>query len=186
VLELTFFGGILIIVKQQNKVKKMDYTIDKAAQPGSVKNFLAYELKTTRKKRFKGELFKINNQHNAISYCRKIKMNEELQEVFVVLCLNSKNLVECHQVITRGLINRCHVHPREVFRPAIVANAEKIIIAHNHPSGDSRPSQQDIDMTHRLFEAGKLLGIEIQDHIIVGDFDTSMRQQCLLEPLGGE
>lgn len=91
------------------------------------------------------------------------------QETFFVLLLDTKNKVigapvEC----CRGLLDRCHVHPREVFREAVRQSAASVILAHNHPSGDPKPSKEDIDITRRLVEAGKILGIEIVDHVICG------------------
>jgi len=90
------------------------------------------------------------------------------QEVFMVLMLNTKHrLIQCKQV-TQGLVDRSQVHAREVFRPAIRANCSRIILAHNHPSGDPTPSRNDVNCTNSLVEAGKIIGIEILDHIVVG------------------
>lgn len=91
------------------------------------------------------------------------------REHFVVALLNTKNYVNALNVVSIGTINETLVHPREVFKPAILANSVSIILAHNHPSGIPDPSQEDILMTNKLIEAGKLLGIPIQDHIIVCD-----------------
>jgi len=88
-------------------------------------------------------------------------------ENFLVLSLNSRNkLISC-DVITLGTLTSSQVHPRETFLSAIKNHAAKIIIAHNHPSGESSPSDDDIRITRRLEEAGRLLGIELIDHIIV-------------------
>lgn len=94
---------------------------------------------------------------------------EEAQEVFGVLILNIKNKIVAVHEISRGTLNSSMAHPREVFKPAILHNAAAIVCFHNHPSGDPEPSKDDILMTHRLVEAGKILGIEVFDHIIVGD-----------------
>lgn len=90
------------------------------------------------------------------------------QEVFFVLHLNAKNgIIECQEV-TKGLVDRTQIHPREVFRQAIIHNASRVILAHNHPSGDATPSSQDISATRQLVEAGKILGIEVLDHVVIG------------------
>ncbi len=105
-------------------------------------------------------------------------VEEEAQEVFGVLILNTKfKIVAVHEV-SRGTLNASIVHPREVFKPAILHNAAAIICFHNHPSGDPEPSEEDIRITKRLVEAGKIIGIEIVDNIIVGDDRyTSLRKR---------
>jgi len=92
----------------------------------------------------------------------------ENQENFVVLYLNTKNQVIKRQVIFVGSLNASIVHPREVFREAIKLSSASIAVAHNHPSGDSSPSQEDLLVTKRLVEAGKVVGCEVLDHIIIG------------------
>lgn len=94
---------------------------------------------------------------------------EEAQEVFGILVLNIKNKIVAVHEISRGILNSSMAHPREVFKPAILHNAAAIVCFHNHPSGDPEPSKDDILITHRLVEAGKIMGIEVFDHIIVGD-----------------
>ncbi|GGH68657.1 UPF0758 protein YsxA [Compostibacillus humi] len=91
------------------------------------------------------------------------------QEHFVALFLNTKNQVIHRQTIFIGSLNASIVHPREVFREAIKRSAASIIVAHNHPSGDPTPSQEDIQVTKRLADTGKLIGIEVLDHLIIGD-----------------
>lgn len=91
------------------------------------------------------------------------------REMFVVACLNNKNEIVNLSVVHIGSLNASIVQPREVFKTAILSNAAFIICAHNHPSGHPEPSREDIEMTKRLAEAGRLLGIELLDHIIVGD-----------------
>ena len=92
---------------------------------------------------------------------------QSLQEEFYVLTLDGAHRVIRTHSITVGLANSTQVHPREVFRPAIVDAAIAIIALHNHPSGDSKPSPADQEVTKRLAEAGKLLGIPLLDHIIL-------------------
>ena len=91
------------------------------------------------------------------------------RENFVVMLLDTKNVVIGINVVSVGSLTSTAAHPREVFKPAILSNANSIIIAHNHPSGDPSPSEEDTKVTNRLVEGGKLLGIEVLDHIIIGD-----------------
>lgn len=91
------------------------------------------------------------------------------QEHFVALFLNTKHQVIHRQTIFIGSLNASIVHPREVFREAIKRSSAAIIVIHNHPSGDPSPSQEDIHVTRRLYEAGKMIGIELLDHLIIGD-----------------
>ncbi len=89
------------------------------------------------------------------------------KEHFVVFYLNTRNQIIEKEIISFGTLNANLVHPREVFEPAIKNSAAQIIVAHNHPSGDAEPSEDDIEITKRLTESGKILGIEIIDHIII-------------------
>lgn len=91
------------------------------------------------------------------------------REVFVVACLNNKNEITNISIVHMGSLNQSLVHPREVFKTAILSNSASIICGHNHPSGDPTPSREDIEVTKRLEEAGRILGIDVLDHIIVGD-----------------
>jgi DNA repair protein RadC len=100
----------------------------------------------------------------------KEKIGNEKQEHFVILFLDTKNNVIDHEV-SLGTLNASIVHPREVFARALTLRASHIVLAHNHPSGDPTPSADDIETTKKLFEAGKILGIYIADHIIVTSHD---------------
>ena len=82
--------------------------------------------------------------------------------------LNVKNQIIAKEVISIGILDGSLIHPREVFKAAVCAGAASIIVAHNHPSGDTTPSVQDREVTTRLREAGKILGIPLVDHVIVG------------------
>jgi DNA repair protein RadC len=101
------------------------------------------------------------------------------QEAFTVLTLNAKNRVLDRHLITLGIADASLVHPREVFRTAIADGACAIILSHNHPSGDPTPSAEDIRITRQLVEAGRILGIEVLDHIIIGRPDPSRVQPFL-------
>jgi DNA repair protein RadC len=91
------------------------------------------------------------------------------RENFIVLLLDRKNQLIGINTVSIGSLTSAVVHPREVFKAAILSNAAAIVCAHNHPSGDPQPSQEDKVLTARLVEAGKLLGIDVLDHIIIGD-----------------
>lgn len=94
------------------------------------------------------------------------------QEEFHALLLDNKHrLIDDSILITKGTLNQSLVHPREVFAPAIEKRAAAIIFMHNHPSGDPKPSQQDIDITKRLREVGNIVGINVLDHIVMGATD---------------
>jgi len=91
------------------------------------------------------------------------------QEHFVALFLNTKNQIIHRQTIFIGSLNASIVHPREIFREAVKRSCASIICAHNHPSGDPTPSKEDIQVTRRLVESGKMIGIEVLDHLVIGD-----------------
>lgn len=91
------------------------------------------------------------------------------QEHFVSLFLNTKNQIIGQETIFVGTLNSSLVHPREVFREAIRRSSASILLLHNHPSGDPTPSKEDLDITQRMVESGNLLGIEVLDHLIIGD-----------------
>jgi len=100
------------------------------------------------------------------------------QESFAVLCLDTQNRVATVSIVTTGTLNSSLVHPREVFQRAILANAASIICGHNHPSGDADPSPEDLEITEQLVAAGRLLGIPVRDHVIMGDGSfTSLLEQ---------
>ena len=91
------------------------------------------------------------------------------EEHFRIMTLNTKKEINYVREISKGTINMTLVHAREVFRAAISDNAHTIILLHNHPTGDPKPSKEDIDLTNTLVEASKIIGIDILDHIIIGD-----------------
>lgn len=100
-------------------------------------------------------------------------------ECFVVLLVNTRRRVKGHQLVTLGTMDTLLVHPREVFRLAVVANAAAIVLMHNHPSGEPSPSEADIKVTRDLIRAGQLLKIDVLDHVIVGN-----PNHCSLRELG--
>ena len=114
------------------------------------------------------ERYTIRSPQDAASYLMP-DMTSLKQEHFVVLFLNVKNQVLHKQTIFIGSLNASIVHPREIFREAVKRSAASIICAHNHPSGNPSPSSEDIEVTKRLIESGLIMGIELLDHVIIGD-----------------
>ncbi len=103
------------------------------------------------------------------------------REHFRALLLNTRNQVIGTDKVSVGTLNSSTVHPRELFRNAIKRSAASVILVHNHPSGDPTPSREDIDITRRLIEAGKIIGIDVLDHIIIGDNKfTSLKAKGLI------
>jgi len=113
---------------------------------------------------------RISSPSEAAGLGRKF-LEEADREQVIVCCLDTKNQPVSVNVVSMGTLNSSLVHPREVFKTAILSNAANIILFHNHPSGDPSPSQEDISITKRIQEAGTLLGIELLDHLIIGSED---------------
>ena len=108
-------------------------------------------------------------------------MRDLQQEIFKVLLLDSANHLRGDETISLGILNSALVHPREVFRRAILEPAASIILLHNHPSGNPEPSSEDIQVTRQLCEAGKIMGIPVHDHIIIAqDSYASFAERGLL------
>ena len=95
-------------------------------------------------------------------------LDELDREAMIVVALNTKSEPTCLQVISIGSLSASIVHPREVFKVAILSNAYSILLAHNHPSGDTTPSQEDIKLTKRIKNASDIMGVSLLDHLIIG------------------
>ncbi len=109
------------------------------------------------------------------------ELRDQPQEQFKGVFLNSKNEVLKVRTITVGSLNASVITPRELFREAISHNSASVIVAHNHPSGDPTPSKEDIDVTKRLVQAGEYVGIEVLDHVVLGDGRwISLKERCLI------
>lgn len=114
------------------------------------------------------EFNRVNCSQDTYNLLKGIIGNNDREEM-IALLLDAKFKVLAVHSISIGSLTQAIVHPREVFKAAIISNAASIIIAHNHPSGDSNPSPEDRELTKRLSEAGKLLGIPLTDHLVIGD-----------------
>ena len=141
-------------------------------------NFLSCKLvkeKTTR--------YDVNSTltspENAYKFIECVcELSSEPEENLMMLTLNTKNTVTGVFTVSKGSLNSSIVHPREVYKRALLNNANSIMIFHNHPSGDPAPSREDIAITKRLEEAGKIIGIKLLDHLIIGDERfTSLREK---------
>lgn len=116
------------------------------------------------------ETRKISNPYDAYRLVKSFLVDSD-REKFVVVCLDTKNQPVSIEIVSIGTVNSAMVHPREVFKVAVLSNASKIICFHNHPSGSTNFSKEDEVITERLQKCGEILGIELVDHIIVGDDD---------------
>jgi len=96
------------------------------------------------------------------------RLKDKKEEHFYTLLLNSQNNIISEHLISKGILDSAIIHPREVFKPAIKNSASKIILVHNHPSGNPEPSQEDNEITKRLIKAGEEMGIKVLDHVILG------------------
>lgn len=135
----------------------------------------------------------ISEKKKAISVCSAeevvtmframLEVEDEIgreREHFWVTGLNTKNIVKYTDLVSLGSLNAAIVHPREVFRYAVSKGVSAVIMCHNHPSGDTNPSQEDILLTKRLTQAGEVLGIKVLDHIIIGEGHFSFRDKGLI------
>ena len=112
--------------------------------------------------------YKIKNPWDIYKYYME-SLRYQYKEIFKIVLLNTKNEIITDIDISIGTLNSSLVHPREVFREAIRRSSNKIILLHNHPSGNAEPSKEDKNVTKRLKECGDLIGVEVIDHIIIGD-----------------
>ena len=106
-----------------------------------------------------------------------LRIHEDTEEYMYILCMNTKLELTSILEISHGSVNSSFVGAREVFQKALLANATSIILIHNHPSGDSKPSREDIEVTKKLIEAGNILGVQVLDHIIVGNDCVSLKEK---------
>jgi len=139
----------------------------KGIGPGKAMQVLAMSELGKRYSQSKNQIKHIKSAKDVFDLFHE-KLKEEKQENFFILMLNNKNYVIGEELITRGTLDLSIAHPREIFKPAIKNSAAKIILIHNHPSGDPFPSGQDLGITNKLKEVGEMLDIALIDHIIIG------------------
>jgi DNA repair protein RadC len=138
-----------------------------------------YRIEMVREGDISVERKRIGSPHDVFDAVHEFLENAD-REYFLILTLNTKNNVTGINVVSIGSLNASLVHPREVFKAAILGNAAAIICVHTHPSGDPTPSPEDQEITRRLVEAGKILGIEVIDHVIIGDRWASLKERGIL------
>ena len=133
------------------------------------------------KRRYRGKHPKaIRGPEDVLAVVGK-KLKTEQREHFLVLLLNARHEVLGKETVSIGSLNASIVHPREVFRPAVIQAAAAIVLVHNHPSGDPEPGEEDLGITKRLVQVGDLLGISVLDHVVVaGRGHVSFRSRQLL------
>lgn len=125
----------------------------------------------------------IRTPHDAAAVLMPRFLQDRDRETFAVLLLSTRNRVLGLHPAHEGTLDGAAVHPREVFKAAILRNAAAIIVGHNHPSGDPEPSEEDTRITAKLVEAGEILGIEVLDHLIIGEGRlVSLRERGLIKP----
>src|SRR6185295_16726756 len=123
---------------------------------------------------------RVSNPGDVVSIVREY-LGEPDREVMVALMLSTKCDLIGINTVSVGTLDSALVHPREVFKPAILLNAASVIVAHNHPSGDATPSAEDRRTSERLADAGKVLGIELCDHIVIGNgVHTSLKERGVI------
>ncbi len=150
-----------------------------------------YKTKLTENKRvilekeastnYPGESFIIRSAEDAAILGRDyMRIHDEPEEHLYMICMNTKNRVLGVFEISHGTVNSSIVGVREIFQKALLANSVSIILMHNHPSGSPDPSREDIAVTEKVAEAGNLLGVELLDHIVIGDRYVSLKEKGYL------
>ena len=165
--------GKAIIEKADNIRSLQNITIEELESINGIGKTKAVQIKAAlelgnRIASYKPAKYKIKNPWDIYKYYME-SLRYQYKEIFKVVLLNTKNEIITDVDISMGTLNSSLVHPREVFREAIIRSSNKIILLHNHPSGNAEPSKEDKSVTNRLKECGELIGIEVIDHIIIGD-----------------
>lgn len=140
----------------------------KAKDKLSAKRISIVSIKMVREASVLYDIRRIGTLEDVVELGKKF-LDDADREQLVVCCLDTKNQPTAINVASIGSLNSSIVHPREVFKPAILSNSASIISFHNHSSGDVSSSKEDILITERIKESGKILGIELMDHVIIGD-----------------
>jgi len=145
-----------------------------------MENIQIVSIKMVKEKNLEYSNNKISSPKDCANILKKF-IGDYDREAVVVMALDTKNKINSITVASLGSLNSSIVHPREIFKTAILSNASSIIIGHNHPSGNDLPSKEDISVTLRIKESGKILGIDLLDHIIIGDDKyTSLKEKGML------
>lgn len=162
---ITHFDGLRLL--KDASIEEMT-TINGIGEAKAIQLLAAVEIGRRVNNLCYSDRYVIRSPEDCANYCMN-DMRFLTQEHFVCLYLNTKNQVLHKQTVFIGSLNASIVHPREVFKEAFRRSAASIICLHNHPSGDPTPSKEDIDVTKRLLECGKIIGIDVLDHLIIGE-----------------
>jgi DNA repair protein RadC len=132
--------------------------------------FRQYSLRLVKEKAAEYDAPKyVKTSEDIVRVCREVMgLHEQAEENLVCFDLNTKNAIVAIRVVSIGTINSSLVHPREVFKGALMSNANSVIIAHNHPSGEVEPSAADHIVTRQIWKAGELLQVQLLDHVVIG------------------
>lgn len=165
--------GQAIIYKADNIRDLHNLTFEELKSINGIGKTKALQIKAalelaSRIASYKPLKYKIKNPWDIYKYYMG-SLRYQYKEIFKIVLLNTKNEIITDIDISIGTLNSSLVHPREVFREAIRRSSNKIILLHNHPSGNAEPSKEDKNVTKRLKECGELIGIEVIDHLIIGD-----------------
>jgi DNA repair protein RadC len=160
------------LIKEYSLEKLFDCSLKelqeiKGIGPSKAMQILAISELGKRYNNSKNPVKKISCAKDVFEYFYE-KLKDEKQENFYILILNNANNIVKEELISKGIVDAAILHPREVFKPAIKNSASKIILIHNHPSGNPKPSSEDIEVTKRLIEVGNLMDIKVLDHVIIG------------------
>lgn len=160
---------LLIEESLENLFKLSLAELEKSTSRGLAAKIYALGEVIRRQRMFSGEAKPTINSPQDVYSLLSAEMRYLDREEVRVLLLNTKNHVMRIETISIGSLNASVVHPREVFKAAVKQSANSMILVHNHPSGDPTPSGEDIAITKRLYDVGEMMGIEVLDHIIIGD-----------------
>ena len=146
-----------------------------------MKSFAKYSLMLVKDGKIPYECETIlNTPIKVYELVKTLNIQESAEEEVHIICLDVKNKPIGTFMVSRGGLNQSIAHPREIFKRALLLNSSSIILAHNHPSGDSTPSTKDKITTKILVECGEMLGVNVIDHIIVGDDYRSLKEEGIL------
>lgn len=161
------------LIKEHSLVKLFDCSLSelqkiKGIGPNKAMQILAISELGKRYNQSKNPITKITCAKDVYDFFKN-KLEGEKQENFYVVLLNTRNKIIHYKLITKGVLDSAIIHPREVFKPAIKNSASKIILVHNHPSGNPEPSEEDRDITKKIIQLGKEMDIKVLDHVISGN-----------------
>ena len=161
------------LIKEYGLSKLFDCSLKELQQikgigPGKAMQILAMAELTRRINMSKKPIKKIHSAQDVFDFYYE-RLKDKKEENFIILMLNNQNNIIGERFANKGISDASLTHPREIFRYAIKNSANKIILIHNHPSGNPNPSQEDLELTEKIIEAGNQLGINVIDHVIIGD-----------------